>query len=191
MKNTVKIIGIIALAAVIGFSFAACSSGGAGGGGGNSGSNAGSSEGDNSGDTSPKFPIIYQKGKFLNGVSVTVGNYETFTGKEDGLKKGSVTLRSNHIEITPAEGKNNEYSNDDGNGHYKLEFKFTNNLDLTGYDGIEVELEGSFDGFSRSGFITYFIDVTGKTDLGGGGWKINLLFGRCLIILLGWATTAR
>jgi hypothetical protein len=42
MKNILKLIGIAALVAVIGFSFAACDSGGGGGGGGGGGTSSGS-----------------------------------------------------------------------------------------------------------------------------------------------------
>jgi len=154
---------VILAVVAIGFLAVSCSSGGTGGGGSSSSNSNSSSSGGNI-----AFPVIYQNGKLLSGVSVTTGNYETFTGKRDGLRKGNVVLRDTYIEVTPAEGQA-EFGNDTATGHYSLELKFSNNLDLTGYDGIEVVWEGDNNGLGPYGTIVYLNDATGKTDK--GSWK--------------------
>lgn len=53
MKNTIKTIGIIVLAAIIGFSFIACDNGGSSGGNKNTGGNTGGNAGGNTGGITP------------------------------------------------------------------------------------------------------------------------------------------
>jgi len=61
MKNTIKVLGIIALVVAIGFSFAACGDGGGGGGGGGGGSGSGGGGGGGSGTTKTFTSIAEMK----------------------------------------------------------------------------------------------------------------------------------
>jgi hypothetical protein len=145
----------IALATVIGFSLASCSDGG----GGSKPTSTPAGDG-------VKFPVIFKEGKFCDGVSVTTGDYETGTGKKEGLQKGKVTVTDTSIVITPAGGKYDEwYDNDDSIGHYELEFILRNNLNLRGYDGLRVELAEEWDGW---GMEIALEDATGKTTVSWG-----------------------
>jgi len=118
------------------------------------------------------FPYIYQNGKFLDGVSVVTGSYKTYNNKMDG----TVTLRSDYIEIIPSEG-NDQYSDEKSTGHYKMKLKLSRTLDLTGYDGIQVEWEGVKSGLENFSVTFTFYDATGKTLAGNdeGHWDANNL----------------
>jgi len=115
----------------------------------------------------PSFPVIYRNGAFMDGVSVKTGDYTTYTGSKDAaLRKGKVTLKDTYIEVTPAQGQEDE--KDDGYGHFKLEFTLQNTLDLSDYDGIEVVMECEQDWVESS-----IVDATGKTQY--NGWDANTL----------------
>jgi len=102
MKNRIKLFGVIALVAVIGFSMAAC-------GGGDSGGN--DNGGDNSGGKT-KF-----EGRWLNLVAIDVGFTDfsfTFTGnnfvfrsagRENNTYNGSFTFTDTTITFIPVSGQ--------------------------------------------------------------------------------------
>jgi hypothetical protein len=161
MRSIARLIGITALAAVVVFSMAAC--GDSGGGGSGSG---------------VKFPVIYENGKFLDGVSVKTGEYETVTGRENGLQKGKVTLKDTYIEIDEAYGTNNHPALDGDScyGRFDLEFVLTKNLDLTGYDGIQIEFESMHKEWGGVWILAGVQDATGKTMAFWGEWADQLYF---------------
>lgn len=115
--------------------------------------------------------LIYSDGKFLDGISVVEDEYDTYTGRNNNLQKGNVTKKDTYIEIIPAEGKDNEWNEDNSILHYKLEFKFSKTLDLRGYDGIEVEWEGVQEGWEWISYSVGIEDATGKTKVSWGGYN--------------------
>jgi hypothetical protein len=118
--------------------------------------------------------VIYENGVFLDGVSVKTGDYETTTGKENGLAKGKVTLKDTYIEITLAKGNHKTPFDSDADGRFDLEFVLSKNLDLTGYDGIQIEYESDHKEWGGHWLLSVIQDATGKTMTDGGTYDDHL-----------------
>ena len=81
MKNTMKCLGLIALVAVIGFSFAACGDGGDNGGGGNQGGNQGGNNGGGTGGSNWTWTAVADKTVWYKSTSTYQGT--TYTSYYD------------------------------------------------------------------------------------------------------------
>jgi hypothetical protein len=163
MKNKKNLLAALAITLVLGLTVG-CGDGGGGGSG--AGADAGAGSG-----TTPAFPVVFKDGKFMKGVSVVQGDYSTYEDKT----KGNVTVTNTGIVVKPAEGKD-QYDGDNVTGHYTLNFKLANVLDLTGYKGIRFVSDQSGGG----GFVVRLTDNTGKTvctaDDGGQWDAVDLAF---------------
>jgi hypothetical protein len=143
---------------------AACDTGGGGGG---SGSGSGSS-----GGGGVALPVIFENGKFLDGVSVKTGDYTTYSYESDKtLKKGYVALKNSYIEVDYAGGqKFHEYDTSGTNivGHFHLDFTFSKTLDIKGYDGLQIELESVHKTVDNMYIGVDIYDAVGKTTVSWG-----------------------
>ena len=154
MKNTVKLIGIIALAALIGFSLAACDNGGGGGGGGDEGGGDGGDSGNwpitlNEGNDWPSNTLLtkYQ----VSGMSKPSGSTFSYTEKE---YENDFTLS---IVFLPVDQHGTELRN-------WLKSNGFEESDYTGSDSVYCSLRNTTTGISaiyscslRPGYTTYAI----------------------------------
>ena len=100
MKNVLKLLGIIALVAVIGFSMAACSGGGNDDSGGNTGGNTGGSGGGGGGGGGGNDGSLNGTWNHVNGEWTLIVSGSNYTIKNHGQNSAKGTISYNASTIT-------------------------------------------------------------------------------------------